>query len=120
VDRLYALISAAGGPTLGTAVTRSRPLGGRRLVVNLVTRPPKKGHGLDEGYLQVELLDGQGKPLAGFTRGDCPLLRGDHAALSVKWKRGAAAPAAARKARFYLKRAFLYGFDFRGVKEGQG
>jgi hypothetical protein len=115
VDRLYALISAAGGPTLGRAVTRPRALAGQKLHVNLVTRPAKKASrtGLDEGYLQVELLDAQGKPLPGFTRADCPLLRGDHTALAVKWKGGATAPAAARKAKFYLKRAFLYGFDFQ-------
>jgi hypothetical protein len=114
-DRLYALASSAGGPTLGVAVTRPLPVGGKGLFVNLVTRPPKKASvaGLDEGFLQVELLDGAGKPLPGFTRDDCPPLVGDHAALAVRWKGGEAAPAAARQARFYLKRAFLYGFEFR-------
>jgi len=81
----------------------------------MVTRPAKKASqpGLDEGVLQVELLDDAGKPLRGFTREDCPALKGDEAALAVRWKGGDTAPAAARQARFYLKRAFLYGFDFR-------
>src|SRR5215467_13320134 len=43
---------------------------------------------------------------------DGPPLRGDQAALAVPWKRGDATPAAARQARFYLERAFLYGSEF--------
>jgi hypothetical protein len=104
-DRLYALASSAGGPTLGIAVSKAQPLGGKTLSVNLVTRPAKKASraGLDEGVLQVELLDGAGRPLPGFTRDDCPPLKGDHAT-----------PAEAQQARFYLKRAFLDGFEFHG------
>jgi hypothetical protein len=115
-DRLYALASSAGGPTIGVATTRPRNLGGATLRLNFVTRPAKKAaqSGLDEGYLQVELLDAEGAPLSGFTRGDCRPLRGDHADLTVQWKGGGQAPPAARQARFYLKRAFLYGFEFQG------
>ncbi len=121
-DRLYALASSAGGPTLGVAVTRPLPLGGKKLSVNLITRPAKKAStaGLDEGFLQVELLDGTGKPLPGFLRDDCPPLKGDHAALAVGWKGGGEAPPAARQAKFYLKRAFLYGFEFQGEVAGSG
>ena len=116
LDRTYALASSAGGPTLGVAVTTARELGGKSLFVNLVTRPPKKSAklGFDEGYLQVELLDADGQPIPGFTRDDCVPLKGDHKALSVQWAGGVKAPNHARKAKFYLKRAFLYGFDFRG------
>jgi hypothetical protein len=121
-DRLYALASSAGGPTLGIAVTRSRPVGGKKLHVNLATRPSKKASqpGLDEGVLQVELLDDAGKPLPGFTRDDCPPLKGDHQSLLLRWTGGDMAPVAARQVRFYLRRAFLYGFDFRsdGAKPG--
>jgi hypothetical protein len=120
-DRLYALASSAGGPTLGIAITTPRPLGGKKLFVNLLTRPAKRASepGLDEGALRVELLDAAGQPLPGFTRDDCPPLRGDHAALAVGWKGGEVAPEAARQARFFLKRAFLYGFAFRGDTPGQ-
>jgi hypothetical protein len=113
-DRLYALASSAGGPTLGVATTASRDLGGAQLRLNCTTRPPKKASrpGLDEGYIQVELLDAAGLPLPGFTRDDSPLLRGDHSSLTVSWKGGDKAPAKARQARFFLKRAFLYGFEF--------
>ena len=117
-DRMYALVSAAGGPTVGVAVTKPRDMAGKTLCVNLRTRPPKKSSkpGLDEGYLQVELLDSQGKPLPGFARDDCAVLRGDHQALAVKWTGGERAPDGADKARFYLKRALLYGFEFRSPK----
>ena len=113
-DRMYALASSVGGPTIGTAVTKPQELKGKQLRVNLVTRPPKKSTEpeFDEGYMQVELLDSQGEPMAGFTREDCALLRGDHQALQVKWTGGDRCPDEAKKARFYLKRAFLYGFEF--------
>ena len=116
LDRTYALAASAGGPTIGAAVTTARDLGGKSLFVNLVTRPPKKSSklGFDEGYLQVELLDEGGQPIPGFTRDDCVPLKGDHKALQVKWTGGDEASKLARKAKFYLKRAFLYGFEFRG------
>jgi len=41
-DRLYALASSAGGPTIGTAVTKPRPLDGKKLYVNLATRSGKQ------------------------------------------------------------------------------
>lgn len=114
IDRLYALIPAAGGPTIGVAVTTPRELAGKQLRINFRTRPPKKASvsGLDEGYLQVELLDSQNNPLPGFTRTDCPQLRGDHQSLLVEWAGARTAPPEASKAKFYLKRAFLYGFEF--------
>jgi hypothetical protein len=115
-DRLYALISSAGGPTVGTAVTKSQELAGKQLWVNIVTRPAKKSStpGFDEGYLQVELLDSNDKPLPGYGRQDCILLKGNSHMLSVKWTGGDRAPKQATKAKFYLKRVFLYGFQFKG------
>jgi hypothetical protein len=110
-DRLYALASSAGGPTVGVAITKPQNLTGKKLYVNLRTRSSKvEAH---EGVLRVELLNDKGQPLAGFSRDDCAPLRGDHRALQVTWKGGDTAPAQARRARFYLKRAFLYGFAFR-------
>jgi hypothetical protein len=115
-DRMYALISSAGGPTIGTAVTKAQPLSGKELWVNIVTRPAKKSSiaGFDEGNLQVELLDSDDKPISGFTRQDSSFLKGDHRALQASWKGGKTAPKRAVKAKFYLKRVFLYGFEFKG------
>jgi hypothetical protein len=64
--------------------------------------------------LQVELLDSNDKPLPGYGRQDCIPLKGDSHMLSVKWTGGDRAPKQATKAKFYLKRAFLYGFQFKG------
>ena len=114
-DRLYALVSNAGGPTVGTALTPPQQLAGKHLFVNLVTRPAKRANepGLDAGHLQVELLDESGRAVPGFTREACELLQGDQASLRVRWRGGSAAPSRACRAKFYLKRAFLYGFEFR-------
>ena len=115
LDRVYALISSAGGPTIGTAVTVPQPLSGKTLWVDLMTRPPKKSSrsSFDEGYIQVELIDEGGRALPGYTHDDCNTLKGDHKELQVSWKGGSKTPERAVKARFYLKRAFLYGFEFR-------
>lgn len=119
VDRMYALASSAGGPTVGAAVTTPRKMAGAGLWVNMRTRPPKKSSqpGFDEGYLQVELLGKDGKPLPGFSQADCQLLKGDHEAVQVKWAGGDRAPQDAERAKFYLKRVFLYGFEFRGGQD---
>ena len=113
-DRLHALVAAAGGPLVGEATTRPQDLGGKQLHVNVKTRPAKKAEtpGFDEGQLQVELLDGEGKPLPGFGRDDSATLVGDHTNLAVTWAGGDRARAGAAQARFYLKRAMLYGFEF--------
>jgi hypothetical protein len=114
-DRLYALISSAGGPTVGDAITTPRPLEGKKLRVNIVTRPAKKSATarFDEGHLQVELLDSNDHPIPGFTRLDCKPLVGDHHSIEVQWSGGDRAPQGAVKAKFYLKRVFLSGFEFR-------
>ena len=82
--------------------------------VNIHTRPAKKSSipEFDAGHLQAELLDGEGKPIASFTREDCASLKGDHTDLAVTWKGGNRAPAGAAQAKFYLKRTLLYGFEF--------
>jgi hypothetical protein len=115
VDRMYALVSSAGGPSVGEAVTTERELGGKELWVNLRTRPAKKVSrpGFHEGYLQVELLDENGQPITGFSRADCAPLKGDHEAIRMTWAGGTTAPQNARQAKFYLMRAFLYGFELR-------
>jgi hypothetical protein len=113
-DRLYALIASAGGPTIGIAVTKPQQISGKQLLVNVETRPAKKSStvGLDRGYLTVELLDASDHPVPRFTRDDCKAVVGDHHSIAVTWKGGSKAPQNAVKAKFYLKRAFLYGFKF--------
>ena len=117
LDRMYALVSSAGGPTVGAAITQPKPLGGSDLWVNVKTRPVKNSKNRNySGILQVELLNDEAEPIDGFTRDDCVPIQGDHRAVQVAWKGGTAAPDSARQAKFYLKRALLYGFEFRGLK----
>jgi hypothetical protein len=104
IDRLWALAPVHGGYTEGTAVTRPSTLAGQRLAVNVATRP--------SGRLRVELLDGDRRPLPGFTADDCEPLTGDEHAAIVRWKGSAVAPAGATRAKFLLKRAFLYGLEW--------
>ncbi len=91
---------------------------GGDLWVNVRTRGEKQPtpQGYNDGKLEVELLDSRGQPIKGFTREDCTPVRGDHQEVQVKWKGGDVAPEGGRQARFYLKRVFLYGFEFRGLK----
>lgn len=103
-DRLWALAPVHGGYTDGAATTRKSNLAGQRLLVNAATRPG--------GRLLVELLDDSGKTLPGFSAADCDPIEGDHHAAAVKWKGGDSAPAGAARARFLLRRAFLYGVQW--------
>jgi len=103
-DRLWALVSSAGGVTIGEAVTKPGKPAGASLSVNVLV---KSG-----GELRAELLDGAGRPIPGYTADDCTPLTGDHRRVAFDWRGGAVAPAAAVKTRFVLKRAFLYGYEW--------
>jgi hypothetical protein len=105
--RLWALVAAHGGYTEGSATTRPADLAGKQLVVNAKTRPG--------GTLAVELLDKAGQALKGFAAADCEAVTGDHQARAVHWKGGDHAPAGAVKARYILRRAFLYGLRWQGT-----
>lgn len=102
-DRLWALVSAIGGPHEGTATTRPRELGGKRLLVNVETRR--------EGELRAELLDSSGREIEGFAKESCRPVQGDHLATAMSWKGGEVAPGEAARVRFFLREAFLYGFS---------
>ena len=102
-DRLWAMVSAIGGPYVGTATTTQQSLGGRRLLVNVVTR--------GEGELRAELLDASGTVLQGYSSDECQPVEGDHHSTVVTWAVGKTIPNGAARIRFLLKNAFLYGFD---------
>lgn len=101
-DRLYALVSSAGGATAGEAVTSGRDLAGRSLAVNVRVK--------EGGELRAELLDAAGRVLPGHSLAECAPVTGDHHRLSLHWAGGGIAPAGARQVRFRLQRALLYGF----------
>ena len=100
--RLWAAVTATGGSAEGTLLTRNLNAGGKHITVNAVT--------MKDGALSAELIQ-NGKPLRGFTRADCKVIRGDHHAAMLRWKGGTRCPAEDVQIRFYLKRARLYGFD---------
>jgi len=100
--RLWALAPAIGGPYVGTATTKRLPLSGKQLLVNVITRR--------DGNLRAELLDSKGAVIEGYSRDECRLIAGDVAVATVEWNEEKTMPEAATKIRFYLKRAFLYGF----------
>ncbi len=101
-DRLWALVPVIGGPYVGKATTKRQQLAGKEIRVNVVTRP--------RGELRAELLDSGGTVIKGYSHDDCRPITGDHHAVAVTWEAGKIAPRNAARIRFYLKRAFLYGF----------
>lgn len=105
IDRLWALVSSAGGPTIGRALTRMEDTHNGHLVVNVHV---KKG-----GEFRAELVDKSGKTIPGFSAQDCQPITGDHRQVSLTWKGGQKAPSNAVRIRFVLQSAFLYGYAWR-------
>jgi hypothetical protein len=104
VHRMWALCPSAGGMTGGAAVTHTHTCKGKTLWVNIRTRK--------QGALRAELRTPEGDVIAGFAKQDCQRIQGDHHAIRVSWKGGRNAPRDAR-VKFYLTRAFLYGYEWR-------
>ena len=118
--RLWAAVTASGGPMEGMLGTKTLSVRGRRLRVNAVT--------IRDGSLQVELLQGKSipgregplaegfsedeKPIPGFSRADCTVFRGDHEGALISWKGGNQCPVDQVRARFYLNQTRLYSFDW--------
>ncbi len=106
IDRYWAAVSAAGGVNVGTLTTHPLPVAGKRLLLNAVTST------VSEGELQVELLDGEGNPIEGFTRADYVPWSGDAKAQPARWTGGDLGPKDDVAARFYMQRSRLYGFGW--------
>lgn len=120
LGRLWAAVTASGGPMEGMLGTKPLSVGGKRLFVNAQT--------IRDGSLQVELLQGKSipgregpladdvvvdeKPIPGFSRADCTPFKGDSEAALIQWKGGDRVPADEVRARFYLNQTRLYSFDW--------
>ncbi len=118
--RLWAAVTASGGPMEGILGTKTLSVGGKHLRVNAVT--------VRDGSLQVELLKGKSipgregplregvvqdeTPIPGFSRADCNVFRGDSDSALIQWKGGDRCPAGEVRARFYLNQTRLYSFDW--------
>jgi len=100
-DRLWALAP----PFHAAAVTKKQDCAGKKLWANVKVKP--------QGKFEAELLDSKGQAIPGFSRQDCSALTGDQRCIQIKWQRGDTAPKWSTKIKFYLTRAFLYGFEWR-------
>ena len=100
--RLWAAVTASGGPLEGRLGTGPLAIGGKSMTVNAVT--------IGDGKIEAELLQGD-QPIPGFARADCMPFQGDSNAGLIRWKGGDGCPAEKARVRFYLTRARLYSFD---------
>ena len=104
--RLWAAVPAAGGKVESKLTTvPSSGCSGRRLFINAATA--------EDGELSVELLNGDMKPVSGFSRSDCISFKGDDKCTVVRWKKTDICPVETASVSFYLRGAKLYGFDWR-------
>lgn len=108
--RLWAIVPAAGGPTEAHFTCfPTKEMAGKTLLINAVTLPG--------GEIAAELRrdDGWeiGPAIEGFSREDCAAFHGDSKCTLLAWKGGGRCPREGLLLRFYLRRARLYGFEWR-------
>jgi len=109
--RLWAAVPAVGGPHEGHLTARpNHDNAGKTLYVNALT--------LGDGEIRAELRtladDGQiGPPLEGFAREDSRPFTGDSKCEAISWKGAVRCPREGLLLRFYVRRARLYGFEWR-------
>ncbi len=102
--RLWGLTVASGGNIEGSATTSGEMRRGEVLHVNACT--------VKDGEILAELVGADGSAVPGFDREACDGFSGDALAAGMTWKGNATAPADGLRARFILRRARLYGFEF--------
>jgi len=101
--RMWSAVAASGGRREG--VLETPPLAGveaKRLIINAVTN--------EDGCVEAELCDSEGRVVEGFGRDACRPIHGDHKAATLSWKGQEACPADGCRLRLIVKRARLYGF----------
>jgi len=110
----FASMDAAAQP--GTLTTRPVRFRGQHLFVNVAA---------DQGELRAEVLDGDGKVVAPFTRENCQPVKNDSTLAEVRWQGAADLSAVSGKPvrfRFHLRNSSLYAFwvspDASGASHG--
>ncbi len=63
-----------------------------------------------KGRITVEVLDAQGQPAPGYSRGDCLELTGDSLRHEVSWKEHSTLPPGAIRLRFHFENTHLYSY----------
>lgn len=105
--RLDGFVSLNAGYGGGEMVTRPLRFSGKRLAINYATSTA--------GGIKVEVLDGAGRPIAGYGMSDADEIAGDQVERVVSWKGKtdlAALAQAPVRLRFAIKDGDLYSFRF--------
>ena len=108
VLRLDGFVSVDAAYTGGQLTTVPFHFKGSRLELNVNTSAG--------GSVQVEILDGAGTSLTGFTRHDCDVIRVNSTAHTVTWKGSSDVSSLQEKVvklRFQMRDSKLYAFQFR-------
>lgn len=106
--RIDGFVSVSASNPGGEVLTKPLTFTGKFLVVNGVTKPG--------GSIRAEVLDEQGKPVAGKTLMECQPFTGDNIQHIIRWQNSSDISAQAGKPtqlRFVLQDADLYSFQFR-------
>jgi hypothetical protein len=107
IVRLDRYIGAEAGADGGWFETLPLTFAGARLELNAQVRPG--------GTLRVGLLEGDGRPIAGYGVGECEPVLGDQLAATVRWAKGADLSGLAGRPislRVEMLNASLYAFQF--------
>ena len=104
IGRMWAAVPSEGGMCPGYHTTRPMDVKGKRLSVNAKTLP--------DGCIEVELLDERRKVLPGYEREKCRNFIGDGKASEITWESHETCPRDSVHVRFWIKKSFLYGFDW--------
>jgi len=103
--RMDGFVSLHASYSGGELITHSIVFEGKKLLLNYSTSA--------SGGVKVEILDGNGKPVPGFTMEECRELYGDEVEGEVRWKSGSDVSrfsGHAVKLRFRLRDADVYAF----------
>ena len=114
-------VSMDGYEPTGELTTKPVIFDGNRLVVNV--RSPEKAFDSElstsrpYGQILVELLDPEGKPIPGYSRGESDTFTGDSVRHTASWKGNQNVnnlKGHPIRIRFHLKNSALYSFQFHG------
>jgi hypothetical protein len=106
--RIDGFVSAHADSETSRLLTRPLEFNGKQLEINFATAA--------SGSLRIEIQDGDGNPIDGFSLKDCPAIRGDAISHVVNWDHGEdVSKLAGQPIRilFELQDADLYSFRFQ-------
>ena len=105
--RIDGFVSLSATLQGGEAITKPLVFEGKTLKMNIATSAA--------GSIRIELQDGDGTPIPGYTLADCPVVFGDQIDRTIAWKRGSDVSSLAGRPvrlRFVLHDADIYAFGF--------